>query len=76
MHSSVYNELYRQINYKLHINLKSRMPVKNQKSNLARAREKELPDITKIAVAMCEEIGMDIPRVINEVNAERQLSPV
>ena len=76
LHSSVYNELYRQINYKLHINLKSRMPVKNQKSNLARAREKELPDITKIAVAMCEEIGMDIPRVINEVNAERQLSPV
>lgn len=64
---SAWSELYRNLQYKHHINLKIRKAKPNT-SYMKRALPDELPIIAQTALAMCESAGLDAAAIINEVN--------
>lgn len=64
---SAWSELYRNLQYKHHINLKIRKAKPNT-SYMKRALPDELPIIAQTALAMCETAGLDVVAIINEVN--------
>ena len=64
---SAWSELYRNLQYKHHINLKIRKAKPNT-SYMKRALPDELPIIAQTALAMCESAGLDAGAIINEVN--------
>lgn len=71
--AKAYNIFYKKLNYSLHINLRSRrVKSTNQKAPLIDfIKKEEMPDALKIAVAMCEESGIETGTIINETNMEK-----
>ena len=71
--AKAYNIFYKKLNYSLHINLRSRrVKSTNQKAPLIDfIKKKEMPDALKIAVAMCEESGIETGTIISETNMEK-----
>ena len=71
--AKAYNIFYKKLNYSLHINLRSRrVKSTNQKAPLIDfIKEEEMPDALKIAVAMCEESGIETGTIISETNMEK-----
>lgn len=67
-----WDKYYKELRYKLHINLKIRQ-VKSKKSvgMLDTLKEGEYADSIKLAVAICRENGIEPGEIINKVNAER-----
>lgn len=65
-YQAAFNAFYRDINYKLHINLKSRHTRRgNSKLNyLDMLTEKEQKSALKVIVAMCEEAGIDTGKIL------------
>lgn len=71
--AKAYNIFYKKLNYSLHINLRSRrVKSTNQKAPLIDfIKKEEMPDALKIAVAMCEESGIETGTIISETNMEK-----
>ena len=71
--AKAYNIFYKKLNYSLHINLRSRrVKSTNKKAPLIDfIKKKEMPDALKIAVAMCEESGIETGTIISETNMEK-----
>lgn len=70
---SGWNALYKNIQYHEHINLKIRRGHSNDKNKplIDFIRDDEFPGIIKIAVAMCEKVGLNTYKIINEVNMKK-----
>ena len=73
MYSNGWNDFHRDMNYKYHINLKSRKAHDEKgkyRSEISylRGREEEEKAV-KVAESMCKHMGLDIVEVINSVNA-------
>lgn len=69
--SYAFNTFYKKLNYGMNINLKSRR-TKSTKPNAALIdflTEEEMPNAIQIAVAMCEESGIDTGDIISKANA-------
>ena len=71
--AKAYNIFYKKLNYSLHINLRSRRAksTKPKTPLIDFITKEEMPDALKIAVAMCEESGIDTGTIINETNMEK-----
>ena len=71
--AKAYNIFYKKLNYSLHINLRSRRAksTKQKTPLIDFITKEEMPDALKIAVAMCEESGIDTGTIINETNMEK-----
>lgn len=67
-----WNVFYKRLNYKLHINLRQRKAACKtyHKTLIDYLTDSEMIDAVQIAVAMCEEAGIETGRVINETNRE------
>lgn len=67
-----WNVFYKRLNYKLHINLRQRKAAGKtyHKTLIDYLTDSEMIDAVQIAVAMCEEAGIETGRVINETNRE------
>ena len=65
-----WNELYKNLQYHEHINLKIRKghSKDNMKSLIDFIKEEEFSKVIKVAAAMCEKAGIDTYKIINEVN--------
>ena len=61
---------YKQVLYKLHIDLKHRRAVSGKEKDklISFFKEYEYPSAIKVATAMCHEAGLDTGKIINEVN--------
>jgi len=62
---------YRQVNYKLHINLKSRRTHSGESDKVGLINfitEQEMPQVIKMAVAMCEDANINTGAIINQTN--------
>lgn len=70
---SGWNALYKNIQYHEHINLKIRRGHSSDKNKplIDFIRDDEFPGIIKIAVAMCEKVGLNTYKIINEVNMKK-----
>ena len=73
MYSNGWNDFHRDMNYKYHINLKSRKAHDEKgkyRSEISylRGREEEEKAV-KVAESMCKHMGLDIVEIINSVNA-------
>lgn len=69
--SYAFNTFYKKLNYGMNINLKSRR-TKSTKPNVALIdflTEEEMPNAIQIAVAMCEESGINTGDIISKTNA-------
>lgn len=69
--SYAFNTFYKRLNYGMNINLKSRR-TKSTKPNAALIdflTEEEMPNAIQIAVAMCEESGINTGDIISKTNA-------
>lgn len=71
--AKAYNIFYKKLNYSLHINLRLRRAksTKPKTPLIDFITKEEMPDALKIAVAMCEESGIDTGTIINETNMEK-----
>lgn len=69
--SYAFGIFYKQVQYKLHINLKHRRTTKGKETDtlISFFKKSEYPLAIKVATAMCEEAGLDTGKIINEVNA-------
>lgn len=69
--SYAFGIFYKQVQYKLHINLKHRRTAKGKETDtlISFFKKPEYPLAIKVATAMCEEAGLDTGKIINEVNA-------
>lgn len=65
-----WNEAYRQLSYKHHIDIKKRKEVGEKSTYLSKVKPDELPLLAQVAFAMCEEAGLDAVKIVNEVNAK------
>lgn len=68
-----FNTFYKKLNYGMNINLKSRR-TKSAKPKAALIdfiTKEEIPSAIQIAVAMCEEAGIETGSIINETNMEK-----
>ena len=62
-------DYYKQLKYKHHIDLKSRQTKSGKKDKLITyIRDNEIHDVVKLAIAICEENGLNTGKIINEVN--------
>lgn len=65
-------DFYKQLKYKYHIDLKIRKSRSNGNGNMIDfIREDEMEDAVRLAVAICEENGINAGNVINCVNLEK-----
>ena len=69
--SYAFGIFYKQVQYKLHINLKHRRTTKGKETDtlISFFKKSEYPLAIKVATAMCEEAGLDTGKIINKVNA-------
>ena len=65
-YSAAYNVFYRRMNYKLHINLKLRLAKSkdNRKTSMDMIADREWKSALQIAVARCEEAGIDTADIL------------
>lgn len=63
-----YNAFYKELSYKKGISLKQRA---GDMKAIDKINENEWDDVFEVAVALCERNGIDISKVVNEVNTER-----
>ena len=70
--SYAWGNLYKKVEYKLHINLKARKDNNGKRGGaiIDTIRNEEWNDIVAVAVAMCEEVGIDVGKVIGKTNVE------
>lgn len=70
--SYAWSNLYKKVEYKLHINLKARKDNNGKRGGaiIDTIRNEEWNDIVAVAVAMCEEVGIDVGKVIGKTNVE------
>lgn len=68
--SYAFNTFYKKLNYGMNINLKSRKTrsAKPKAALIDFLTEKEIPSAIQIAVAMCEESGIETGTIISETN--------
>lgn len=71
--SFAFNTFYKKLNYGMNINLKSRRTrsAKPKAALIDFLTEKEIPSAIQIAVAMCEESGIETGTIISETNMEK-----
>ena len=64
--------MYKKVEYKLHINLKARKDNNGKRGGaiIDTIRNEEWNDVVAVAVAMCEEVGIDVGKVIGKTNVE------
>lgn len=69
--SLAWNEFYKNLNYKLHINLNQRLSLQENKKKTAldMIKSDEWSSILKIAVAMCEAAGINTVEIIKKHHA-------
>lgn len=63
-----YNTFYKELSYKKGISLKQRT---GDMKAIDKIHENEWDDVFEVVVSLCERNGVDISKVVNEVNAER-----
>ena len=70
--SYAWGNLYKKVEYKLHINLRARKDNNGKRGGaiIDTIRNEEWNDIVAVAVAMCEEVGIDVGKVIGKTNVE------
>jgi prophage antirepressor-like protein len=70
--SYAWSNLYKKVEYKLHINLKARKDNNGKRGGaiIDTIRNEEWNDVVAVAVAMCEEVGIDVGKVIGKTNVE------
>ena len=70
--SYAWGNLYKKVEYKLHINLKARKDNNGKRGGaiIDTIRNEEWNDVVAVAVAMCEEVGIDVGKVIGKTNVE------
>lgn len=70
--SYAWSNLYKKVEYKLHINLKARKDNNGKRGGaiIDTIRNEEWNDVVAVAVAMCEEAGIDVGKVIGKTNVE------
>ena len=68
-----WNKLYKNLLYCGHINLKTRRSYTGDERQplIDFIRDEEFPNVIKVAIAMCEDAGLDIYKIINSVNIQR-----
>lgn len=66
-----FSDFYRQFDYKFKTRLKSRRADDERKSLLDYLTEPELENAVHLAASMCENAGINVSSVVNEVNAGR-----
>lgn len=64
-----WNRFYKELKYKKGICLSQRGD--NTVPLIDKVHDDEWPHLIEVAAALCEEVGIDVAQVINEVNAER-----
>lgn len=71
--SYAFNTFYKKLNYGMNINLKSRKTrsTKPKAALIDFLTEKEIPSAIQIAVAMCEESGIETGTIISETNMKK-----
>lgn len=70
--SYAWGNLYKKVEYKLHINLRARKDNNGKRGGaiIDTIRNEEWNDVVAVAVAMCEEVGIDVGKVIGKTNVE------
>lgn len=71
---TAYTHFYTNINYKLHISLwsrRSRDSKAKQRSLIDYLTEDELRSAAGVAIQMCREVGLNVEKLIGEVNTKR-----
>lgn len=63
-----WSEFYRNLNYKLHINVNTRLAAQDnkKKKTLDMIKDNEWSSVLKVAVAMCEDIGINTAEIIGK----------
>lgn len=63
-----WDEFYRTLNYKLHINLRTRLSYNGdrRKKPIDMIRDDEWKDVLRVAVAMCESVGIDTAEILSK----------
>ena len=64
-----WGRVFRQLRYALGICLENRKP--QNSSKVSRIREDEWPSVLKLIASLAYEAGVDIPKCLNSINAER-----
>lgn len=63
-----WSEFYRNLNYKLHINVNTRLAAQDnkKKKTLDMIKDNEWSSVLRVAVAMCEDIGINTAKIIEK----------
>ena len=66
-----WNDFYKELSYKEHIDLRLRRDESGQKRTIDTLKnEDEMNRAIKCAAAMCKRAGIDVGRVVNQVNEQ------